>query len=153
MEGPPRRWERDRLPSGLDEGGYLRPPTDKGVSREGEASRHITLLGGKSAKPYKTSIDLAKMSDVPIPRIQVHRRPHVSPPEIAEFASKATRGDRQSYFFALQDQEEWRRYVAALCHVCGFKNPECHRFFHFTVWNSLGGDPYRSISDINERDL
>ena len=74
-------------------------------------------------------------------------------PEVAERACQATRADRRSYFFALDAQQEWRSYVDQLCRVCGFPNPEPRRFFHFTVWNSHGGDPYRSISDITPADV
>jgi hypothetical protein len=51
-------------------------------------------------------------------------------------------------------QDEWRWYVRQLCEAGGFFNPERHpRYFHFTVWNSLGGDPFRSISDISQADI
>ena len=149
-------WERARLPSDVPEEGWIKPVDREAAQAwRGEAlqERHITLLGGKSAKAYKKHIDLEKMQRVPIPPVRIYQRAYEATGEVGERACKAKREDRTSYFFAMGGQREWEDYVGRLCKECGFPSPERGRLYHFTVWNSKGGDPFRSISDVRHADM
>jgi len=71
--------------------------------------------------------------------------------------------DRCTHFLVVKNQAQLHRWlqsiVDALNRACQrvnaapFAHPEPNRFFHMSVFNNRGGQPHRSIGDINENDL
>lgn len=58
-----------------------------------------------------------------------------------------------TYVLALQNQQELKQFVDKLYSQAGKKNPEPDRFFHVTLANNMGGDPFKSIGDVKKEDF
>ena len=50
-------------------------------------------------------------------------------------------------------QEDFQDYADKLCAALGIANPEPERFFHVSIANNHGGNPFKSVGDISESDL
>ncbi len=107
---------------------------------------HITLIGGKSLKQHKAilkTFDFSMLPNPPAPLIDL----------IGE-ASRVVGGEeRITTFVSLSNQVEFREYVSSICSEIGIDNPEPSRFFHISVANNHGGNPFKSVGDINDGDL
>ena len=63
------------------------------------------------------------------------------------------RPEKVTYVLSLRNQEELRGFVNRLYEQAGKKNPEPNRFFHVTLANNMGGDPFKSIGDVKGEDF
>jgi len=127
------------------------PPAIGGQLPEGftpVSVSHITLIGGKFLKPYKTQLSQLLNTINNYPELQT-----IPDPVFGEqIVAKRTDG-RESVVVAVQNQGEFTNYVNLLCQTLGVTNPEPGRFFHLTLANNAGGDPFKSIGDINASDF
>jgi len=111
---------------------------------------HVTLVGGKALKPFKATLKenakeiLAKLPPAPVPTFG----------ELG--IAERTMGDgevRQTAFFEVSNQDDFQAYVDLMCKALGIDNPEPDRWFHVSVANNHGGNPFKSVGDIAEADL
>ena len=120
---------------------------------------HITLIGGQALKQFKEQIKKHFS-------VSANRMWTVCP----EFGSKfsiATREEipvdkgnpalgvetRKTLFLPILNQDEVRDYVNRICEELGIENPEPDRFYHISLANNHGGDPFKSVGDINKEDV
>ena len=78
--------------------------------------------------------------------------------ELDATVNQAVNEDRRTWFLHIANQDEFRSYVQELTNIlddaftrligCGFTNPETDRYFHMSVANNQGGDPFKSIGSI-----
>lgn len=101
---------------------------------------HATLI---SFRNFKNEPDREKIAqhDFPAPKIVPGETRFVYRP------GKAT------FVLALQNQKELEEFVDKLYSQAGKKNPEPDRFFHVTLANNMGGDPFKSIGDVKREDF
>ena len=123
---------------------------------------HLTCLRGQSMAPLVGRLpELPALPGLPLPTFDptvwvAHRPPH--PVKDSPGAPS-----RRTGFLAVRNQSDCRAVVAevvrrldAASRALGgpaFPHPEPERFFHLSVWNNRGGDPMRSIGDIQAADL
>jgi len=62
-------------------------------------------------------------------------------------------GGKTTYVVAVENQDELRDYVDAVYDAMGMDNPEPNRFFHVTVANNAGGNPFESIGNVDRGDF
>jgi len=62
-------------------------------------------------------------------------------------------GGKTTYVVAVENQDELRDYVDALYDSVGMDNPEPNRFFHITIANNAGGNPFESIGNVDKVDF
>jgi hypothetical protein len=62
-------------------------------------------------------------------------------------------GGKTTYVVAVENQDELRKYVDAIYDAMGMDNPEPNRFFHVTVANNAGGNPFESIGNVDGSDF
>ena len=109
---------------------------------------HVTLIGGKTAKPFKTQIATLLQNINNYPELQNVPEPQFGSP------SQVSRPDgRITLAVPITNQSEFTQYVNTLCKIAGINNPDPNRFFHISVANNQGGDPFKSIGDINVNDF
>ena len=60
---------------------------------------------------------------------------------------------RETYFTVIENQEEFQDYANLVCSALGIKNPEPNRFFHLSIANNQGGDSFKSVGNIEAKDL
>jgi hypothetical protein len=60
---------------------------------------------------------------------------------------------RRTLFIPILNQDEVREFVNGICEELGISNPEPDRFFHISLANTHGGDPWKSVGDICESDV
>ena len=111
---------------------------------------HITLVGGKALKEFKAQLKegtkevIAGMPEPPTPELG---RTGVATRTMAD-------GEvRETYFMEVGNQEDFQDYADKLCDALSIANPEPDRFFHVSVANNHGGNPFKSVGDISESDL
>jgi len=111
---------------------------------------HVTLVGGKALKEFKAQLKegtkevIAAMPEPPTPELG---RTGVAKRIMAD-------GEvRETYFMEVDNQEDFQDYADKLCEALGIANPEPDRFFHVSVANNQGGNPFKSVGDISESDL
>jgi|TARA_B100000035_G_C20749320_1_gene443253 hypothetical protein len=121
---------------------------------------HLTLIGGPALKQFKEEL-----------------KPHVGGswstnetlcrPKFADDFSIATREEvpvdkgnpdlgvetRKTLFLPVVNQDEVRDFVNKICEEVGITNPEPDRFFHVSLANNHGGNPWKSVGDICESDV
>ena len=111
---------------------------------------HVTLVGGKALKDFKAQLKegtkevIAAMPEPPTPELG------------RTGVAKRTMADgevRETYFMEVDNQEDFQDYADKLCEALGIANPEPDRFFHVSVANNHGGNPFKSVGDISESDL
>ena len=62
-------------------------------------------------------------------------------------------GGKTTYVVAVENQQELRDYVDAIYDEMGMDNPEPNRFFHVTIANNAGGNPFESIGNVDRSDF
>lgn len=114
-------------------------------------SFHLTLFSPKEMKPFKEVHGLsnkeAKLKvrelledfDNVVPSLNFGARPHI-----------AFRGEQQTTFFRVMNNADWQNYLDDL--ATHLSLPLYKRYFHVSVANNQGGNPYKSIGDINTID-
>jgi len=125
---------------------------------------HLTLIGGQALKQFEE--ELKPQADGTWP-IELLFLPFHELLELADDVSIAEREDypvdeenpelgvesRKTLFLPILNQEEVREMVNGICEVLGITNPEPDRFFHVSLANIHGGNPWKSVGDICESDV
>jgi hypothetical protein len=105
---------------------------------------HVTLVSIKSFKPFRDDFkEFILPSSIEIPNIQIGERLFVHRPE----AEKVT------YVMSLLNQEEFKSFVDSIYKSLGLENPEPDRFYHITLANNEGGNPFKSIGNVTKKDF
>ena len=126
---------------------------------------HLTLIGGQALKQFEEELKIAYQSSLiggPWPIDEKLCRL-----ELADDVSIAEREDypvdkgnpelgvetRRTLFLPILNQDEVREFVNGICEELGITNPEPDRFFHVSLANIHGGNPWKSVGDICESDV
>ena len=106
---------------------------------------HVTLTSIRNFKPFKDVFNENKSSvtEIPPPNVELGE---------GRFVHRSEKG-KITYVLAVNNQEELKVYVDALYGALGLENPEPDRFFHITIANNMGGDPFKSIGDVKKEDF
>ena len=102
---------------------------------------HITLIGGKTLKPFKAEMkafDFTTLANPPSPIIG----------KVGVAHRVVNEEERITTVVGIQNQSEFCEYVSNLCEAVGIENPDGGRFFHISVANNHGGNPFKSVGDI-----
>jgi len=111
---------------------------------------HVTLVGGKALKEYKKALKASAKEA--IKGMREPPLPELGPTGVARRITPD--GEvRETYFMEIANQEDFQDYADELCENLGIANPEPHRYFHTSVANNHGGNPFKSVGDITEADL
>lgn len=111
---------------------------------------HITLLSGQQLKPMKEQ-GLSNKEMKETIKTFISNFP-LSPKVVFGESAIASRDDgRQTLFFSAKNQGELQTYLDSITDA--LKIPKVKRFFHVSVANNQGGNPFKSIGDINEGDI
>lgn len=105
---------------------------------------HVTLTSIRSFKPFRDDFKGFELpDDIKIPKVILGPGKYVYRPE----------QDKVTYVLAVENQDELKDLVDKLYMSKGFENPEPERFFHITVANNAGGNPFKSIGNVTKQDL
>lgn len=112
---------------------------------------HVTLIGIKTLKPQRKLLEkmwpeIAKnLPQAPVPQFDTK-------PRVARRDS-----GKETWFLQVTNQSELKSYVENIENAIRVKVPEYQgneaRFFHLSIANNRGGNPFESIGDINESDV
>tara|TARA_R100001509_G_scaffold102877_1_gene60495 strand:- start:232 stop:687 length:456 start_codon:yes stop_codon:yes gene_type:complete len=111
---------------------------------------HVTLLSNQQLKPMKEQ----GLSNKEIKeKIKNFIGDFPLPPKVVfgENAIASRNDGRQTLFFSAKNQGELQAYLDSMTEE--LKIPKVKRFFHVSVANNQGGNPFKSIGDINEEDI
>jgi hypothetical protein len=61
--------------------------------------------------------------------------------------------DKVTYVISIENQNEFKNFVDEIYKSLGLENPEPDRFFHITVANNAGGNSFKSIGNVTEKDF
>jgi hypothetical protein len=111
---------------------------------------HVTLVSGQSLKEYKK--DLKAGAKAAIKEMREPPLPELGQTGVAH-RDMADGEVRETYFMEIDNQEDFQDYADELCENLGIANPEPHRYFHISVANNHGGNPFKSVGDITAADL
>jgi len=104
---------------------------------------HITLTSIKSFKPFKDKLkDFQLPEDIKFPNVELGN---------AEFVYRED--GKTTYVAAVKNQNDIKEFVDKIYQKIGETNPEPNRFFHITLANNQGGDPFKSIGNVEKSDL
>lgn len=124
----------DKMPSEPKGSNMTKLPDDK---------MHITLTSIKSFKPFKDKFkDFQLSEDIKLPNIELGN---------AEFVYRED--GKVTYVVAIKNQNDIKEFVDKIYQKIGETNPEPNRFFHITLANNQGGDPFKSIGNVEKSDL
>lgn len=105
---------------------------------------HVTLTSIKNFKPFRDSFkDFTLLSSIEIPTIRIGECMFVHRPEIGKV----------TYVMSLSNQEEFKSFVDNVYKSLDLENPEPDRFYHITLANNEGGNPFKSIGNITKKDF
>ena len=121
---------------------------------------HMTLVGGPALKQFKEELKPQLSGSWPMNEILCRL-------EFANNFSIAIREEvpvdkgnpdlgvetRRTLFLPILNQDEVRDVVNGICEEFGISNPETDRFFHVSLANNHGGNPWKSVGDICESDV
>jgi hypothetical protein len=104
---------------------------------------HVTLTSIKSSKPFKDKLkDFQLPEDIKFPNVELGN------------AGFVYREDgKTTYVAAVKNQNDIKEFVDKIYQKIGETNPEPNRFFHITLANNQGGDPFKSIGNVEKSDL
>lgn len=111
---------------------------------------HITLIGVRTLKPHRKEIENF-WSEI------VKNTPRPPVPQFDPKPRRATRDGKETWFLQVVNQSDLQSYVERIENVIREHVPEYEgledRFFHISIANNRGGNPFESIGDINEDDV
>ena len=61
--------------------------------------------------------------------------------------------NKVTYVMSLLNQEEFKNFVDQIYKSLGLENPEPDRFYHITLANNEGGNPFKSIGNVTKKDF
>jgi hypothetical protein len=112
---------------------------------------HVTLTsiaGFKDVQDKKGFEDL----DIEIPQIKLGDAKFVYRGDGKE-DRRYLSGGKTTYVVAVENQDELKKYVDAVYDAMEMDNPEPNRFFHVTIANNAGGNPFDSIGNVEADDF
>ena len=122
----------------------------EGQTRLPDDKFHVTLTSIRNFKPFSSDMKdliLPKTwkdgTEVIIPTIKLGEYKSVFRPE----------QQKETYVASVENQNDLKSFVDKLYEEYGHENPEPNRFFHITVSNNAGGDPFKSIGDVTKQDF
>lgn len=105
---------------------------------------HVTLTSIKGFKPFKNDFkDFTLPSSIKMPNVEIGECLFVRRPE----------DKKVTYVMSLSNQEEFKRFVDSVYKSLGLENPEPDRFYHITLANNEGGNPFKSIGNVTKKDF
>jgi len=112
---------------------------------------HITLFSPQEVKSFKEVHGLSnKGAKLKIRELlESFTVPH--PSLVLGILQYAERGEKTTFFFPLKSQSEWQIFSNKIADK--LEIPHVERFFHISVSNNQGGNPYQSIGNITEDDV
>lgn len=120
------------------------------ITELSSSKHHVTLISVRTLKPHRKDIEgfwpeIAK--NVPRPPV----------PQFDPTPRKAVRDGKETWFLQVINQDELQSYVERIENVIRERVPDYEgmedRFFHLSIANNRGGNPFESIGDINEDDV
>ncbi len=122
-----------------------------GQTRLPEEKFHITLTSIKNFKPFHS-----EMKNLVLPKYWKDGKEVIVPTvKIKEYKSVFRPGqEKETYVAGIENQNDFQKFVDKLYAEYGLENPESNtRFYHITVSNNMGGDPFKSIGDVGAQDF
>ena len=118
--------------------------TNQNMSKLSSDNIHVTLNSIKNFKPFKNDFkDYVLPKEIYLPNIQIGECKFVHRPD----------SNKVTYVMALSNQEEFKKFVDNVYKSLGLENPEPDRFYHITIANNEGGNPFKSIGDVTKKDF
>lgn len=118
--------------------------TNQNMSKLSSDNIHVTLNSIKNFKPFKNDFkDYVLPQEIDLPNIQIGECKFVYRPD----------SNKVTYVMALSNQEEFKKFVDNVYKSLGLENPEPDRFYHITIANNEGGNPFKSIGDVTKKDF
>jgi len=118
--------------------------TNQNMSKLSSDNIHVTLNSIKNFKPFKDDFkDYVLPQEIDLPSIQIGE---------CKFVHR-TDSNKVTYVLSLANQEEFKTFVDRVYKSLGLENPEQDRFYHITLANNEGGNPFKSIGDVTKKDF
>lgn len=118
-------------------------PNGNNMTKLPDDKLHITLTSIKAFKPFKDKFK--NLDDTKIPNLVNVK--------LGDAAFVYRDDGKVTYVVAIKNQSEIKDFVNELYKMVGETNPEPNRFFHITLCNNQGGDPFKSIGNVEKSDL
>jgi 5'(3')-deoxyribonucleotidase/2'-5' RNA ligase len=118
-------------------------PNGNNMTKLPDDKLHITLTSIKAFKPFKDKFK--NLDDTKIPNLVNVK--------LGDAAFVYRDDGKVTYVVAIKNQSEIKDFVNELYKIVGEINPEPNRFFHITLCNNQGGDPFKSIGNVEKSDL
>ena len=128
---------------------------------------HVTLIGIKDFKKFKGVWDNEKVNnyfkekkvikDVGTSMVSHFQRVEKDIIEKGKIgiwceADIIERGEKISAIVSLENEDMYKKIVDQACECQGLENPNPDRFYHITIANNGGGNPFKSIGDVTRKD-
>jgi len=105
---------------------------------------HVTLTSIKNFKPFRDNFkDFTLLNSIEIPTIKIGECMFVHRPDT----------EKVTYVMSLLNQEEFKNFVDNVYKSIGLENPDSDRFYHITLANNEGGNPFKSIGNVTKKDF
>tara|TARA_B100000963_G_C22632325_1_gene675621 strand:- start:3496 stop:4029 length:534 start_codon:yes stop_codon:yes gene_type:complete len=105
---------------------------------------HVTLTSIKNFKPFRESFkNYTLPTDIKIPNVEIGESLFVHRPEL----------NKVTYVMSIKNQEDFKSFVDKIYNSLGLENPESNRFYHITLANNEGGNPFKSIGNVTKKDF
>lgn len=105
---------------------------------------HVTLTSIKNFKPFREQFkDFVLPENINIPNIEVGESLFVHRSDV----------NKVTYVMSLLNQEDFKNFVDQIYKSLGLENPEPDRFYHITLANNEGGNPFKSIGNVTKKDF
>lgn len=144
-------------------------PDNKGLTRLKDQDLHVTLIGIKDFKKFKGVWDNNKVEnhlnnktwtlsycedDMKEGCLEIEKEA-IEDGKLYLFAGTyiITRDEKKSAIVTLAYPGMYKKIVDQACQCQGLENPSPERFFHITIANNGGGNPFKSIGDVTKEDI
>lgn len=121
------------------------------MTRLSKDKMHVTLTSIAGFKNIKDKKEFETL-DIEIPQVKLGDARFVYRGDDKE-DRRYLNGGKTTYVVAVENQDELRKYVDAVYDAMEMDNPEPNRFFHITIANNAGGNPFESIGNVEKSDF
>jgi len=119
-------------------------PNGNSMTKLPEGKMHTTLTSIKSFKPFKQEFkEFVLPEELKIPNAVLGK---------GKFVYRDEQG-KVTYVIPLLNQGEFKNFVDKAYKSLNLENPEPDRFFHITLANNEGGNPFKSIGNVTKSDF
>jgi len=112
---------------------------------------HVTLISYANFVNETDDRDIIANHNFPAPSIELGECRYVHRTDA--YDKDGNKILKVTYVVSLKNQGEMQEFVNKLYAQAGRPNPEPNRFFHVTLANNWGGNPFLSIGDVTIRDF